>query len=233
MNDPLPIVLVPGLLCSPRLYGDQIPAAWQHGPVQVADHRRDNSLPAIARRILAAAPERFALAGLSMGGYIAFEIMRQAPERVVKLALLDTSARPDTPEASERRRALIALAESRRFSEIPDLHYPAFVHPRRLADEPLKRVVRAMADEVGPEAYVRQQKAIMARPDSRATLGAIGCPTLVLVGDGDQLTPPDLAKEIAAGIRGSRLVVVPDCGHLSTLEQPEAVTRALTEWLSN
>ena len=97
MPDPLPIVLIPGLTCSARLYADQIPTLWRFGPVTVADHTRDDNMAAIARRILAAAPPRFALAGLSMGGYIAFEIMRQAPQRVAKLALLDTGARAETP----------------------------------------------------------------------------------------------------------------------------------------
>src|SRR5215472_18836149 len=104
MPDPLPIVLIPGLTCSARLYADQIPALWRFGPVTVADHTRDDSMAAIARRILAAAPPQFALAGLSMGGYIAFEIMRQAPQRVTRLALLDTSARADTPERLAQRR---------------------------------------------------------------------------------------------------------------------------------
>jgi len=112
MPDPLPIVLIPGLTCSARLYADQIPALWRFGPVTVADHTRDDSMAAIARRILAAAPPRFALAGLSMGGYIAFEIMRQAPQRVVKLALLDTGARAETPEQTERRKVVIALAKN-------------------------------------------------------------------------------------------------------------------------
>src|ERR1700687_2491846 len=121
MSDALPIVLIPGLTCTPRLYAEQIPALWQFGPVTIADHRRDDSMTAIARRILAAAPQRFALAGLSMGGYIAFEIMRQAPERVGKLALLDTGSRGDTPEQTERRKLVIALADSGRFAEVPDI----------------------------------------------------------------------------------------------------------------
>src|SRR5262245_38011404 len=108
----LPIVLVPGLLCSARLYAEQIPALWRFGPVSIADHRRDSTMDAIAERILAAAPATFALVGLSMGGYIALTILRRAPQRVARLALLDTNARPDTPEQSERRRALIALAQS-------------------------------------------------------------------------------------------------------------------------
>jgi pimeloyl-ACP methyl ester carboxylesterase len=232
MPDPLPIVLIPGLTCSARLYADQIPALWRFGPVTVADHTRDDRMASIARRILAAAPPRFALAGLSMGGYIAFEIMRQAPQRVVRLALLDTGARAETPEQAERRKVVIALAKSGRYAEIPEIAFPIYVHRSRHNDMALKQIVRMMAAETGVEAYLRQQQAIISRPDSRPGLGAIKCPTLVLVGDGDEATPPELAREIAAAIGGAQLVVVPECGHLSTLEQPEKVSAALTDWMS-
>jgi pimeloyl-ACP methyl ester carboxylesterase len=232
MAEPLPIVLVPGLNCSARLYADQIPALWRFGPVQVADHTRDSSMDAIAARILAAAPQRFALAGLSMGGYLALTIVRHAPERVQKLALLDTSARPETPEQTERRRPQIALAEGGRFAEVPALQFPVFVHRNRQGDEALRERVRTMAEETGAQAFLRQQHALMTRADSRPSLTAIRCPTLVLVGDGDELTPPPLSQEIAAGVAGSRLVIVADCGHLSTMEQPDAVNRALVEWMT-
>jgi pimeloyl-ACP methyl ester carboxylesterase len=232
MPDPLPIVLIPGLTCSARLYADQIPALWRFGPVTVADHTRDDSMAAIARRILAAAPPRFGLAGLSMGGYIAFEIMRQAPQRVARLALLDTGARAETPEQTERRKVVIALAKSGRYAEVPDIAFPLYVHRNRHNDAALKKIVRMMAAETGVEAYFRQQNAIIGRPDCRPGLGAIKCPTLVLVGDGDEATPPDLAREIAGAIGGARLTVVADCGHLSTLEQPETVTAALVDWMT-
>jgi pimeloyl-ACP methyl ester carboxylesterase len=231
MNGDLPIVLVPGLNCSARLYIEQVPALWGFGPVTIADHRHDDTVAAIAARILAAAPPRFALVGLSMGGYIAFAMMREAPERVAKLALLDTSARPDLSEQSERRRGMIALAEGGRFGEVPDLLFPVFVHRNRRGDEQLRAMVRAMAEETGPQAFVRQQRAIMTRPDCRPHLASIRCPTLVLVGEGDELTPPPLSEEIAAGVSGARLVRVPDCGHLSTLERPQPVNHALVEWL--
>jgi len=231
MVQSLPTVLVPGLICSARLYAEQIPALWRFGPVLVADHRRDDSMGTIADRILANAPPRFALAGLSMGGYIAFVIAQKAPERVARLALLDTSARPETPQQTERRLPQIALAESGRLSEVVEQLFPLFVHHDRHGDASLKRIVHAMAAETGPEAFVRQQKAIMSRPDARPLLASIACPTLVLVGVGDELTPPVLSEEIAAGIAGARLVKVPDSGHLSTLEQPDAVNAALAEWM--
>ena len=226
-----PVVLVPGLLTSPWLYAEQLPALWRLGSVTIAGIASDDTMAAIAGRILAAVPGRFALAGLSMGGYIAFEILRQAPERVDRLALLDTSARPDTPEQTRRRNDLIALARSGRLDDVADLLFPLLVHQSRHGDAGARELVRRMADETGPEAFVRQQQAIIGRPDSRPGLGAIACPTLVLVGDGDELTPPALSAEIAAGIPGAGLVEVAGSGHLSTLDQPEQVTRALVEWL--
>jgi pimeloyl-ACP methyl ester carboxylesterase len=231
MPESLPIVLIPGLNCSPRLYASQMPALWRFGPVTVADHTRDDSMAAIARRILADAPPRFALGGLSMGGYIALEIVRQAAERVAKLALLDTGARADTAEATEKRRVNIAAAEGGRFDEIIDVQFPIYVHPSRANDAILKAEYVAMCHDVGPEAYVRQQKAIMARADSRPLLPSIRCPTLVLVGKEDAATPVELSQEMATAIPGARLIVLRDCGHLSTMEKPELVTAELVAWV--
>jgi pimeloyl-ACP methyl ester carboxylesterase len=232
MAESLPIVLVPGLNCSPRLYAPQMPHLWQTGPVLVANHTRDDTMAAIASRILAVAPPRFALAGLSMGGYIALEIVRQAAGRVDRLALLDTGARADPPEAQDVRKARMALAESGKFGEMIDAMWPALVHPSHRGDGGLKAEYLAMCHDVGPQAFVRQQQAIMARVDSRPLLPTIRCPTLVLVGAQDELTPPHLSDEMAAGVPGARLVKVADCGHMSTMEQPAAVTAALMEWLA-
>lgn len=228
-----PIVLLPGLNCSPRLYGPQLPALWRIGPVQVADHTRADTMKGIAASVLAAAPLQFHLVGLSMGGYIAFEILRQAPERVLKLALLDTSARADLPEQIERRRGFIKLAEDGRFDEINDILWPLLVHPSRQSNKALRVAVDAMAAETGPEAFIRQQTAIAGRPDSRPDLPSIKSDTLVLVGEADQITPPQLAHEIANGIPGARLEVVAECGHISTLERPDVVTRLLVEFLGS
>jgi pimeloyl-ACP methyl ester carboxylesterase len=233
MAESLPVVLVPGLNCSPRLYAAQMPALWSFGPVTVADHTREETMEAIAARILGDAPPRFALVGLSMGGYVAMAMMRAAPDRVAKLALLDTGPRADTPQQSDNRKRQIEIALAGRFADIPGLQWPLLVHKNRQHDAALREVVVRMAEETGAEAFARQQRAIMGRPDSRPSLSQIGCPALILVGEGDQLTPPELAQEMNALIRGSRLVVVPDCGHLSTLERPEAVTRALVEFMQS
>jgi pimeloyl-ACP methyl ester carboxylesterase len=233
MSDAVPIILIPGLACSPRLFAPQLPGLWQFGPVTIADTRRANSMAGIAQQILETAPPRFALAGLSMGGYIAFEIMRQAPERVLRLALLDTAARADRPEQTERRDAQIAMVREGRFSEIPALLFPLMVRAEHQQNEELRQTFWQMFRETGEDAFIRQQQAIKSRADSRSLLNTISCPALVLVGDSDQVTPPEAAREIADGIGGARLVIVPDSGHLSTLEQPEAVALALTEWMAS
>jgi pimeloyl-ACP methyl ester carboxylesterase len=233
MDNSMPILLVPGLAGSPRIYAPVASAMWRLGPVTVANHIRDDNMGAIARRILAEAPPRFALAGHSMGGYIAFEIMRQAADRVAKLALINTQARPDTPEATARRRALIARATGGEYRAVLDDLFPGLVHPSRREDGALRKLVHDMADDIGAEAFIRQQTAIMSRPDSRPTLASIKCPTLVLTGDEDNTIPNALSKEMADGIPGAKLVILPDCGHLPQIEQPQATADALVEWLLN
>lgn len=227
------LVLVPGLLCTKALWAPQVASLGDIAEISIADHTRHDSMAAIARSILDAAPERFALAGLSMGGYIAYEIVRQAPQRVTKLALLDTGSRPDAPERAAGRRELIATAEREGARKVQQLLMPVLIHKARLADKPLVQTIEQMADDIGVDAFKRQQTAIMSRPDNRPFLPSIACPTLVLVGREDALTPVELSQEIAAGIPGARLEIIPDCGHLSTMEQPEAVNRALRAWLTD
>ena len=230
MAEPLPILLVPGLLTSPGLFSGQLPALWRHGPVTIADNTRDDTIAAIASRILADAPPRFALAGLSMGGYISFEIVRQAPERVDRLALLDTSARPDTLELTERRQAQIALARGGRFGEVADQQFPLLVHPSRQGDPSARELVRLMADETGPDAFIRQQQAIMGRVDSRPG----SAPSTADAGAGRRQRPADPTRAIGRD-RREHPRGAPGRGgwrrHLTTLDQPEQVTRALVEWL--
>jgi pimeloyl-ACP methyl ester carboxylesterase len=231
MDNTMPILLVPGLVSSPRIYAPVEPALWRFGPVTVANHIRDDNMGAIARRILAEAPPRFALAGHSMGGYIAFEILRQAPERVAKLALINTQARPDTPEATTRRRGMIARARAGDYSAILDELFPGFVHPSRLGEAALRQLVHDMGDDIGVEAFVRQQTAIMGRADSRPMMAWIKCPTLVLTGDADNTIPNSLSVEMAQGIPGAKLTILPSCGHLPQVEQPQASADALVEWM--
>jgi pimeloyl-ACP methyl ester carboxylesterase len=227
------VVFVPGLLCDARLWRAQAEALAGRADCWIADATRSDTMAGLARDLLADSPfERFALAGLSMGGYAALEVVRQAPERVDRLALLDTSARADTPEQSQKRRDFIALTDRGRFVGVTDALLPLLIHPSRLADADLVAVVKAMAGEIGKEAFVRQERAIMSRADSRPLLPGIACPTLVLCGRQDALTPLERHEEIAAAVPGARLEVVEDCGHLSTLERPAAVNAALGCWLA-
>lgn len=227
-----PTVLIPGLACTAEMFARQTVALWPYGPVTVASTLEGDSIAAMAAAILRDAPARFALGGISMGGYIALEILRQAPERVAKLALLDTSARADTPEQIEARRLLIERVGNGELEAVLAQITPNLLHPDHRDRQDLIDIQIRMGRDVGPEGFIRQEAAITKRIDSRPHLADIRVPTLVLVGDRDPLTPPDRAKEIAEAVPGARLVVIPDCGHASTLEQPEAVSAALTEWLS-
>jgi len=227
-----PLVLFPGLLCDPRMWAPQVEGLGAKVRPWIADFTRDDSIAGMASRALAECPfPRFSLAGLSMGGYVAMEVMRQAPERVERLALIDTQARNDTPEARERRLALIKLGEEGRLAEVSDRLMPLFLHASRLSDPRLTGLCRDMAQAVGRDAYLRQQNAILTRIDSRESLRAIRCPTLALCGDNDLLTPVDRHEEIVQAIPGAKLVVIPACGHMSTIEKPDAVNRALETWL--
>jgi len=189
MDQTMPILLVPGLASSARIYAPVIPSLWRFGPVMVANHIRDDSMAAIARRVLSEAPPRFALAGHSMGGYIALEIMRQAPERVAKLALINTQARPDTEEATARRRGLMERARRGELRAAREEMFHELVHPSRRDDAGIRQLVHEQGEDVGVEGYLRQQTAIIARVDSRPTLATIKCPTLVLTGDQETRFP--------------------------------------------
>lgn len=227
----IPTLLIPGLACTPELFASQIPGLWAHGPVTMASTLEGETMGDLAAAILSGAPPRFALAGLSMGGYIALEIVRQAPDRVSRLALLDTSARPDTPEQSEVRRGLISRAQAGGFGAVLAETAPRLLHPDRQTDQTLLDTQVRMGLAVGTKAYAGQQTAIIGRIDSRPHLSGISVPTMVLVGDRDALTPPDRATEMASAIPGARLEIIEGAGHLTPLEQPDAVGRRLSEWL--
>jgi pimeloyl-ACP methyl ester carboxylesterase len=226
-----PLVFLPGLICDQRLWRDIIDGLADRVAPMVADLRLDDSIAAMASRTLAAAPPHFALAGLSMGGYVALEIMRQAPERVTHLALFDTSARADTEERRETRRKGIAMIGEGKFIGVSRGLLGQLVAHHHLGS-PLADEVQAMSERVGGAVYVRQQTAIMGRVDSLPMLKDIPVPTLVGVGELDKMTPFELAEEMAANIPGADLVQFPDAAHLPTMENPAPVVEAMKRWLA-
>ena len=228
-----PIVLIPGLNCTAEVYSGQVFALWQFGPVQIADHRHGADMAEIAAAILAEAPPSFALVGFSMGGYLAFEILRQASGRVTRLALVDTMARLDTPEQAQKRRDAIRLAGQGKHMQVTAQNFPSGVHPDSVARSEVRAIGMRMAEETGADTYIRHQQAILARPDSRPELPSIRIPTTVIVGEADAITPVDAAREMATAIPGARLVTIAGAGHMTPTEQPAALADALVGWLGH
>ncbi len=251
---PQALVLLPGLLCDRALW-EPVLQRWQpHLPVIVPDLRHHDTVAELAASFQSQLPERFALAGLSMGGYVALALCRhlgvaahralnlgeeekekplwEFPKRITHLALINSSARADTAEQSQRRRMLISMAKAGEFKGVTPRLLPLLIHPARLQDVALTDTIMQMAARVGRDAFFMQQKAILSRPDARGDLPKIKCPTLVIGGDADALTPPEITREIAAHIPHAEYLLLPHCGHLSPLEQPELVSAAMQKWLN-
>jgi pimeloyl-ACP methyl ester carboxylesterase len=226
------LVLLPGLLNTRRVYESQIADLADIADAVVPELWHHDSIGAMAQAALDAAPERFALGGFSMGGYVCFEILRRAPERVERLALMDTQAVPDTPEASARRRGFIEQTRLGRFHGVQPSLLPTIVHRSRLDDQTVVQPILDMAAEVGADGFCREQTAMIARPDSRPLLVKIHIPTVVIVGRQDQGTPLARAREMATDIANARLVIIEDCGHMAPLEKPAEVSAALRRWLT-
>lgn len=231
MAEKVPLALLPGLLCDDALWQHQVAGLSDVADCWIADFTTQESAGAMVDTVLDAMPERFALAGLSMGGYVALELMARAPERVERLALIDTKAQGDTEEQTARRRGLIELAQKGQFKGVTPRLLPLFIHEARLQDDELTGIVTDMAERIGKDAFIGQQRAIMSRRDHSETLAAIRVPTLIVCGRQDVLTPLADHEAMAAAITGSKLVVVEDCGHLATLERPDPVTAAMRRWL--
>ena len=242
------LLLIPGTTCDEAQWRHQIDHLVDVAEITIADNTRDEHVDAMARRAIDAMPGRFAVAGLSLGGFIALAVMARAGERVTRLCLLDTSARPDAPEQAARRRRLIDMVEAGGYDEMAAFMQPLFVHADRAEEEPLRSEILAMigrtgadattvssrtnrTSRTGADAYLRQQKANATRPDRRPGLGAISCPTLVVCGRQDALLPLEHSEEIAAAIPNSRLVVIEDSGHIPTMERPQAATALMRYWL--
>jgi len=226
------LLLVPGLLSDRRLWQAQLDGLKHAAECTVADVSQADTVAGMASAAIARMPPGpFAVAGLSMGGYVALEVMRQVASRVSGLALLDTTARPDSDQATADRRRMMKMAGTD-FDRVVNALLPKLLLPAHMRDAKLVAIVKAMAASTGKDAYCRQQEAIIGRIDSRPHLAQIGCPTLVLCGRDDTLTPVALHQEMANAIPGARLVIADQCGHLSPLEQPQLVTMNLVHWLS-
>ena len=226
------LVLVPGLGCTEQLFAGQVCRLARHSRVRFADTRRDDSIAGMARRLLDEVDGPFALAGLSMGGYVAMEVVRQAPSRVTRLALLDTTAVPDAESAREFRLKLSDLALRGRLDEVHEALWPRLVAPSRRDDSVLEGQVYSMLVATGGAAFARQQNAIIGRADSRPVLKGVAVPTLIVVGAEDIVTPVAAAAEMAGLVPGARLTVVEGSGHLSTMEAAEQVATVMEEWLT-
>lgn len=227
------ILLLPGLLNDASVFTEQVAALTAVATVEVGNLSLAESIADLAASVLKqASAKRFVLLGLSLGGYVAFEIMRQAPERVAGLVLMDTTARPDTSEASAQREALIKLAATDLDAVIEQL-LPLLSHPARMNLPAVRGNIQSMANGLGKAVFERQQRAIIGRPDSRPTLKSIACPTLVICGQDDLITPPQMAQEIASGIKHAKLELIAECGHLATLDQPKLVSERLLDWIKD
>lgn len=226
-----PLVLLPGLMNDGDLWADQIAALSGSVTCQVGVITRGETLPEIAASVLAAAPPRFALAGFSLGGYVAQEILRSAPERVTRVALLDTSIRPDAPERAATRRKLERAATAPgRFHGFGEQLLATYLDPTNHANAAVVARIRAMTERLGPEVFVRQNR--IRREDGEAALRAFDRPTLILCGENDALTPRADHEEMARIAPAARLVILLGCGHMTPLERPDAVAAALAEWLA-
>lgn len=227
---PLPIVLITGQLLTDAVWQPLLDA-WADRDVIVADNRGDDTIEGFAQRLLDRAPAKFILVGHAMGGFVAFEVMRRAPERVAKLALISTLASADGPAQTARRQGYIDLVTSGRFDQVVEERIPILFPEEKRKDERLLGIARQMAADTGAETFLAQQRAIMARIDSRPRLGEIAVPTLLVWGEKDGITSRAHHDEIAGAIPGARLEVVPGAGHLPTIEAPDVVAGLLTGFI--
>jgi pimeloyl-ACP methyl ester carboxylesterase len=225
------LILVPGLLCDDTIWNAQVDAFAATHEVIVPIVDDCDSIADMAAAVLARTPERFALAGHSLGGRIALEAIRQAPSRVTRLALLDTGVHPCTPTEPPRRHELLSLADREGMSALAGVWLPPMVHPARHRDSSVMAPLVAMVERRTPATFRNQVTALLNRPDATTVLAAIRCPTLVLCGREDSWSPLAQHQQIAAAIPGSRLSVIDDCGHMAPFERPAEVSRALEKWL--
>lgn len=225
------LYLLPGMMCDRSLWRHQIETLSSLYDVRVADFTNGDSIDHFADQVLKDAPDEFSLAGLSMGGYVAFEILRRKPDAVKRLALIDTSPFADLEDHVVFRKSIMDVARDQGMGQVMETLLPRMIHPSRYEDEPLVTQIDAMAHRVGADVFINQQVALLNRRDSFESLKEITCPTCVIVGRQDQLTPIKLSRQMADEMSNAKLVEVDTCGHLSTMEQPEALSAVLRLWM--
>ena len=224
-------VFIPSQLLTADFWAPLIAQLKDMVDATVADHTAHDTVEAIARSILDNAPAQFVLIAHAMGGFIAFEMLRQQPDRIQKLVLISTQARNDGPAQTARRLGYLRLVEDGNFAQVVEERFPILLPPDRAADDALLQLIRKMAHDTGAEAFLRQQRAIMSRPDSRPLLPQIACPTLIVFGRQDGVATLANQQEMLEAIPAARLEIVEGCGHLVPLERPGELAALLTNWL--
>ncbi|MFE7084185.1 alpha/beta fold hydrolase [Priestia megaterium] len=227
----IPLILLPGTLCDNTMWEFQLNKLKRIADCKIISLQQD-SIEKMAKDVLEQAPDRFALAGFSMGGNVAIEVVKQAPKRVLKLALLDINPNPPRPEQIEGWKTFIGMAREGEFASItPHYLLPNMVSPN--AEDQISSTIIKMAEHIGKDTMIKQMTALINRPDGRKTLQGVECPTLLLTGEEDVLCTTDTHKEMNKHLSHSELVIIKNSGHMTTLEQPEAVYSALHNWLLN
>jgi pimeloyl-ACP methyl ester carboxylesterase len=224
-----PVVFLPNLLGDGAMWQHQFSFLKDIAECSAADVARHDRMDALAREVLETAPPEFGLVGLSFGGFVAMEVMRQAPERVLKLCLIDTTARPESQAQKDYRQGQLARAANGQYDHVISGMLPMLIS--QLRDTNLVHTITTMAHRVGRHSFCNRVKALIDRVDSRPLLPTIRCPVHVIAGLQDAITPPDIQEEMVDSIPKARLALIPDCGHLSPVERPEVVTRLLRNWL--
>jgi len=232
MSDKTEIALIPSQLCTELLFEPQMGTLSSIGSPRIYVQRDHDSVGAMAQGVLDKAADKFALVAHGMGCFVAFEILRRAPERVTKLVMMSGLAPADTPKQTVRREGYLRLVEEGKFDGIIEERIPMLVNPARVNDDSVTRILRQMARDTGPDVFQRQQRAIMARADSRPTLGTISCPVLLMFGRQDGISTLDHQNEMLNAIADARLEILEECGHMMSLERPEKVNAVLTDFFS-
>lgn len=230
---PIPLLLLPGTLCDGRLWQEQRGALAAEAEILVPDLTRQAGIAELAEEVLARAPPRFVLAGFSFGGFVAQAIQARAADRVLALCLLSTGARPFPLAMAQERRTAVARARDMGVGRfLREVMMPSYLHPSRLGRADLVALIASMGESLGADAFARQTEANIARPDGRPCLASVAAPCFIACGEDDRLSPVELHRELAAGVQGSELTIVPDVGHFLPLEAPGATTDILRRALA-